>query len=638
GLAVMVIRGLSLLMGATSVWLVYRLTREAVPDQPPVWWLAAALVAFNPMFLFISAAVNNDNLITLTALASVWWLRQLMRQPDHLPTALALGLTLGCALLSKLTALGLLPLIAAGLSLASWAATGPWWPRRPSVVVVVARVMKAARCALPSAAVVYGLAAVISGWWYVRNWALYGEPTGVSMMLRIVNTRNPPPPIWELIVTEFEGFRLSFWALFGGVNILASPWVYVLFDALAVVATVGLVAAVVWRRHAIGRVDWWTMGLLLAWLAIVSIGLLRWSQMTLASQGRLLFPAVAGLAALWAIGLAAWAPARWRSAWAGVLSGALMAVAMILPFRDIAPVYAAPQPLSAERVAALPNRLDIDFGGVLRLVSAELPPGPARFNERTPITVTWQLTQPTDQDWSVYVHLFGRLDRKVGQFDTYPTLGALPTSRWRVGNVYQDVYPVLIEQFTEGPVLLRVEAGVYHFGTGKRLSASANGAPIGDSPIIGWIKLADPPVLDPPLRPVVANFNDEIAVEGVTISFARRFPPGDKRPQAFAVTTRLRGLARMTRDYTMFIHVVDAEGRVLSQWDAKPVENAYPTPFWDIGERLTDRREVVIPLPLPPEARMTLGFYDSATGQRAPRRDQPGDTLDLGPVADLRWI
>jgi 4-amino-4-deoxy-L-arabinose transferase-like glycosyltransferase len=616
GLAVTIIRFLSLLMGAASVWLVHRLALLSAPRAPAVALGAAALTAFTPEFLFISAAVNNDNLMTLLGLLGVERIRAATVAPSLRNSAL-LGVVLGLAALTKLTALGLLPL--AGLALL-WVA----W-RRGSVGWLFAHGVLA-----------FGAAAALAGWWYVRNQVLYGEPTGLSIFLKIVNTRNPPPSLWELVATEFEGFRISFWALFGGVNILADRPTYLFYDALSLLAIVGLAVVGVrwWRAGSLraypGPLDGATTLLVLAWLVLVAAGLLRWSQTTLASQGRLLYPAIAGVALLLALGLIGPLPQRLGGRAVGALAAVLAVVAASLPFRFIVPAYAAPPPLSASEAAAVGPRLDIDFGDSLRLLAAEVPPGPFRHAERVPVRLTWQALQPMDRNYSIYVHLFARENRKVGWYDTYPGLGLRPTRDWRPGDVYQDVIPVYIEYLTEGPVLLRVETGVYDFRTGERLPARVGGRDIGASPVIGWTKLADPPGSDPPAQRVSADFGGLIRVEGATIVPARRFPPDDRRPPAWHVSLWLEATRPVERDYTIFLHVLGPDGRLLSQNDGQPVENAYPTSRWEVGERVIDRREVPVPVPPVEGARLVVGFYDATTGARIPRRDAPGDALDLG--------
>src|SRR5512136_2573702 len=60
-LAVHLARLLSVAMGTATVYLTYRLGREVFPDRPEVALGAAAITALMPMFVFISASVNNDN-------------------------------------------------------------------------------------------------------------------------------------------------------------------------------------------------------------------------------------------------------------------------------------------------------------------------------------------------------------------------------------------------------------------------------------------------------------------------------------------------------------------------------------------------------------------------------------------------
>ncbi|MCX6047543.1 MAG: glycosyltransferase family 39 protein, partial [Chloroflexi bacterium] len=116
-LAVHLVRLLAVFYGACAVYLTWRLVGELWPDQP---WLAngaAALHAFTPMFIFISAAVNNDALlIPLCTLALLQMVRLLKAPSPRLRDFLALGLTIGGAVLTKESALALLP-FAGGVSL-----------------------------------------------------------------------------------------------------------------------------------------------------------------------------------------------------------------------------------------------------------------------------------------------------------------------------------------------------------------------------------------------------------------------------------------------------------------------------------------------------------------------------------------
>ena len=72
-LAVHLIRFISIMMGAGTIGLSYLIARRIFPDRPSIPIGTALLIAFNPMFIFIAASVNNDNLtILLTSLALVF--------------------------------------------------------------------------------------------------------------------------------------------------------------------------------------------------------------------------------------------------------------------------------------------------------------------------------------------------------------------------------------------------------------------------------------------------------------------------------------------------------------------------------------------------------------------------------------
>ena len=66
-LAVHVLRWFSLLLGIGTILLTQRIAELLFPGRRVLALLAAAITAFNPMFLFMSAAVNNDNALRVGA-------------------------------------------------------------------------------------------------------------------------------------------------------------------------------------------------------------------------------------------------------------------------------------------------------------------------------------------------------------------------------------------------------------------------------------------------------------------------------------------------------------------------------------------------------------------------------------------
>ena len=132
-LAVHLIRFLSIAMATVTVTTAYAIAFDLFQGRQ---WLAAgamAITAFNPMFIFISAAVNNDNAVIMLVTLSLWLMIQISKRatrPTSLPLALPalLGLLIGLGALSKLYAFGLLPLAAL---LFFWLASQPPTPTPP---------------------------------------------------------------------------------------------------------------------------------------------------------------------------------------------------------------------------------------------------------------------------------------------------------------------------------------------------------------------------------------------------------------------------------------------------------------------------------------------------------------------------
>lgn len=78
-------------------------------------------------------------------------------------------------------------------------------------------------------------------------------------------------------------------------------------------------------------------------------------------------------------------------------------------------------------------------------------------------------------------------------------------------------------------------------------------------------------------------------------------------------------LQQIPENYTVFVHVAQADGAVLVQRDAQPREGTHPTGSWVIGELVRDPYELSIPSYAPPDIYwLKVGMYSSATMQRLP--------------------
>jgi len=86
-----------------------------------------------------------------------------------------------------------------------------------------------------------------------------------------------------------------------------------------------------------------------------------------------------------------------------------------------------------------------------------------------------------------------------------------------------------------------------------------------------------------------------------------------------------RALSPMKPNYTVFVHLLDAQGAVRAQTDTPPLNGARPTSEWESGEWIEDHYSFAVPSDLPAGNYMLeIGLYDSGTGLRLPLLDATG--------------
>lgn len=117
-------------------------------------------------------------------------------------------------------------------------------------------------------------------------------------------------------------------------------------------------------------------------------------------------------------------------------------------------------------------------------------------------------------------------------------------------------------------------------------------------------------------------------------------PPPLKPGGILGVTLYWRPQAALDADYTVFVHVVDAQGRLVAQRDTPPQGGRHPTSAWRPGEIVVDPANVPLPAALPPGAyQVVVGLYRPDDGRRLPV--QPADparpdSVEIGRIEVVR--
>lgn len=652
-LAIHLVRLFSVLMGTGTVYLGYRLLLEIWPERWGLALSAAALTAFNPMFLFISGAVNNDNLAMLLSALGIWMLVRLVKRhavqvAPPLRTwwrdVTLLGIVLGLAVLTKTSAMGLLPLTALAVSFVAWKQRS--WQRF-----------------LSGGAVTAGLVALIAGWWFARNAILYdGDWFGLERFIQVLGYRVPPATLGQLW-SERTGFLMAYWGLFGGVNLPMPAWIYAVLNGALVLAGIGLLIGVV--RLILGQIDpdgvraikelftdphsrHVQVLLLGLWPLIVFVSWAGWATKTWSSQGRLVFTAITAWSAWMAVGLYQFSPrhragrqARLGALWAGLLGLFMLGVSVWVPFGVIAPAYRAPV-LAQDEALAPEHELRVDVGGQVRLLGYDLESasldGSIRVHpgDAVRLALYWESQMPMDRDWSIFVHVLDSdLELVLATRDRYPGQGLLATSQMSPGQRWVDRYVIWLPETTFAPSYAELEVGLYDLETGERL------------PILverGEAKVVDHALRFQPLEieaipgdlpnPLAFKMENKMALVGWDVE-----PRVVVAGQTLHLTLYWEGLAPMASDYQVSTQVVRAAQIKAAQLDAAPA--GVPTSEWKVGELVVDRRELAIaPDALPGGYDILVTVYGWETPDTIRRLRLidsqgyvlPGDSLTLGQV------
>ena len=122
------------------------------------------------------------------------------------------------------------------------------------------------------------------------------------------------------------------------------------------------------------------------------------------------------------------------------------------------------------------------------------------------------------------------------------------------------------------------------------------------------------------------NFNNALKLTGYDLTQTTSSNQPAKQPTN-QLTLYWESLAPINEDYVVFVHLLDAAGNVISQADAPPTNNAYPTSWWATGELIADSHT----LPAAAGAvAIRFGLYELNTGQRLPIIESSFPSQDNG--------
>jgi 4-amino-4-deoxy-L-arabinose transferase-like glycosyltransferase len=635
-LAVHLGRWWSLLFGLLTVSAAFLLARRLFPANLPL--TATTLMALNPQFIRVSATVSNDSLsaaLTTWTVLAAFWLTEPPTQrvgesasyssPLRRFAPLLLGLLTGLAVLAKLSSLSTLFLVAFilfwRLFFLSQEHQNPlqkllrWW-----VIIAV-------------------VTAGLTGWWFWRNYTLYGEWFATEIHLNLAGRSDLSlAQIWNLR-TEAER---AYWATFGWGQIRPPEWVYRLLFGFSRVGCIGLVLALLAKLVQgnksrplplnLQEISFEKIIPLLLWAILNLAFYLRWlMEVGSVSHTRLVFPAIAPISLLLALGWHALLPRRLAAWFSGGVIAAFLALNVYslgwLLYPAFRPVEPANQPIT--QFEQHTSTLNLTFLNAIDLVIGDVYVQPhdssvkakreARAGDVVMVNALWQVLDSLDKNYSVAVLLLTPDGSVLARRETYPGLGLRPTRYLRPGDSFLDAYPLKLTKDVAEPVVARAVVNLFDFESDTRAGFPALDA--GNhavTPIVGQLKIV--PQTWPQYQPghaVRVNFSEAIALIGYDLKVDRAAGEQGNEgvaPEGF-LTLKLywQSLAPVSEDYSVFVHLLNDRGEMIGQADGPPTNNAYPTRWWSPGEVIADTH--LLPT-VPGAAAIRLGLYQLASGQR----------------------
>lgn len=602
-LAAHVARGVSIALGALSVLVCYLILRD-VFQRALVALGALAFAAFNPQFLFISSSISNDNLIALLSLLIVWLSIRSARLGLTRRRTLAIAVLVALAILTKLSAaiLTLVPLLVIISSRATWR-------KRIGMLLMMAAIV-----------------GVITGGWFLRNYQLYGDWTGIRTWQQIWGWQTSVTN-WSDLGSVLHNTWTSFWGQFGLGQIVLPDWLYAALLLLNLLCFAGMALYLFQTRSK--RAAQSEMPSVIQWKAALILGLLLAAMIAASiwyglanptgAAGRFLLPAIAPIAGLLFWGLRSlYRPDRPELDRRFVLLSYAMMVTLSVGvlLGVIGPAYAAPEPTTMEAVRAQTQPANIRFDDVVRLVGYSLDRNRLKAGEELRVTLCWQTLKSTSANVYFFLHLLGTNNAIVARRESLPGLGRYPSTHWVPDRVFCDNVPLRVDEGAAGAQVYDLELGLVDLSNGSRLAPLSEAGVELQPAILERVKVRG-------LQPVGAA----VAAQPGAIELGGQFrligsevaPSSIKAGDAISVTLIWQALHGPVADYAVFAQIRDEADHILAQHDSPPQAGAYPTSFWDAGEVVIDDRVIEIPANAPAgKYPIKVGLYLPADGSRLP--------------------
>lgn len=260
--------------------------------------------------------------------------------------------------------------------------------------------------------------------------------------------------------------------------------------------------------------------------------------------------------------------------------------------------------------------LNVQLGDSLKVLGLDVPQS-GRAGDAIVVRWYWEILRTDSRELGFFNQLYDEDNQRRGQTDDR----AFTPDYWPPGTRGISTFEMMVDpETTTGAGWLLL--GVYDRKGMSRLPiVDDQGRSIGTELRLGPIKIQGRP------RPATAienaapaSFDDNIRLLGYDLEPKVQVPG-----QSATLTLYWSALGRPSRDYTIFVHLLNDREELEAQSDGPPRNGRYPTSIWDEGEVIVDVRHFEVNRTTTPGTyHLAIGLYDPSGDQRLAVVDESG--------------
>jgi hypothetical protein len=274
-------------------------------------------------------------------------------------------------------------------------------------------------------------------------------------------------------------------------------------------------------------------------------------------------------------------------------------------------------------ISPSPSHISVwHFNTAIKLLGWDMARTTYKPGETITVTTYIETIYPPPHTTYWRLELSDRNDQVLISKTGDPFANKFPLQRWSPGRFAREQWSLTIDRdLTPGVYDLRL--GLFRRDNGEELDAWFT------DPVSGAVLSNKKPLFMAPLArikiPLTPPSSSELAAAtfletriGDAFALTRYALQFDSTTRIAHLALYWQALAKTEKDYTAFVHILDAENKVVAQKDAEPRDGNYPTSMWDAQEIVQEQYDLVIPADARAPFSIEIGMYSQPDLKRLP--------------------